>query len=216
MAISSSLLLAFLLVSLSLCTDCYQGEYLDSTGQCQQCDISCATCKSSQSCSSCYSQMFIVAQGTQLLCDLCYNVLPLCESCISAQKCQTCSTGYYPDSEHVCQNCSNFEPYCTLCRESNGGFMCVQCQNTHQIVNNRCTPIDPNFVGNATGSNSTGVSNNQNAQTNNANTNQTAGTNASNSSQAAPTTAQKPNGTTSAPSSGSSAGIVKISPCQSH
>lgn len=63
-----SIIFFFCLVALVLANDCFVGEYKNSKGECEQCHISCATCSSSEGCSTCYDQMFLNAVGNQIHC----------------------------------------------------------------------------------------------------------------------------------------------------
>jgi len=145
----------FLLAISVLANNCFIGEYYDNNqGSCQQCDISCATCSSSQGCTSCYTQMYLKSQGNSVLCDLCYNVVKHCQICISSTKCKSCSNGYLLDSNSVCQSCSSQLNNCLFCFQNSTILECVLCNYTHTLVEGTCVSNDPetNANENATGS----------------------------------------------------------------
>ena len=50
----TNLQIFFFLLFLTSSLACDPGSFLDTTGVCLQCDISCNTCKSSDGCSTCY------------------------------------------------------------------------------------------------------------------------------------------------------------------
>jgi hypothetical protein len=60
--------LVTILTLLACCLACEDGMYTTSTGRCVQCDISCNTCRSSDGCSTCYDQMYLMARGNTIIC----------------------------------------------------------------------------------------------------------------------------------------------------
>jgi hypothetical protein len=136
------------------CSQCYQGNYMDSTGTCQQCPgyPKCSACSSPKgtctACSSGYTYNYSNAS-----CTPCQDSLPNCSSCMFGY-CIACNTGYYlftnkclacPDKCSSCtsltrctgcktgilinyactEGCSSSDPYCMKC--SSTPNTCIQC-----------------------------------------------------------------------------------------
>jgi hypothetical protein len=133
--LSNLIIVMALVLCLRACDD---GSYADSTGACKQCDISCNTCRSSDGCSTCYDQMYLVARGNLIVCDLCYNVNKGCDICLTGTKCQNCSAGYFLEPDNTCSNCSTLMAHCLLCETGNATY-CVSCKNPYQLINGICT-----------------------------------------------------------------------------
>jgi proprotein convertase subtilisin/kexin type 5 len=134
----SQILKILLLFAIAICINtCDDGSYSDANGICQQCDISCSTCRSSDGCHTCYDQMYLIARGNLIVCDLCYNVNKGCDICITATKCQNCSSGYFLDQDNTCSKCNTLIPNCLLCQVGNS-TLCVSCINPYQPINGGC------------------------------------------------------------------------------
>lgn len=144
-----SLILVWVVVAGVGCQVCSEGEFLDSSKVCQQCDISCATCYSSDGCATCYEQMFMISRGNMVVCDICYNVNKGCTTCQTASKCTRCSNSYYLMSDGTCASCSTLTPNCLLCAAN--GTLCLSCQHPYQMVGGVCwknsTAVDSNNGG---------------------------------------------------------------------
>jgi proprotein convertase subtilisin/kexin type 5 len=152
MKASNLALTLVLLVVATTANDCFMGEYYDSNQKsCQQCDISCASCSSSQGCTSCYTQMYLRSQGNSVLCDLCYNIVKNCQICISATKCESCSNGYLLDSNKVCQSCSSQLDNCLYCFQNSTILQCIVCDFNYTLVQGTCISNESNSTQNDTG-----------------------------------------------------------------
>lgn len=134
---TTNLRIFFFLLFLTSALSCDTGSFLASTGVCQQCDISCNTCKSSDGCSTCYDQMYLVARGDLVICDLCYKVNKGCDICLTASKCQNCSAGYVLQNDNTCESCSGIYPNCLLCNIGNI-TECVSCKQPYELINGEC------------------------------------------------------------------------------
>lgn len=98
---------------------CFVGEYTNVDDTCKQCDISCNTCKSSDGCSTCYGQMYLMTRGNMVVCEVCYRVNKGCAVCLTASKCSTCSNGYFLQDDNTCISCATMYPHCMLCTSNN-------------------------------------------------------------------------------------------------
>ena len=148
----------FTLLACSLACD--NGMYADSNGTCVQCDISCSTCRSSEGCSTCYDQMYLIARGNTIVCDVCYNVNLGCDVCLTATKCQSCSVGYYMQQDSTCAPCNNLTPNCILCFDGNA-TRCISCEQSYQLVGEVCVGNGSSTNSSSAGSSSANQGNNQ-------------------------------------------------------
>lgn len=134
--ISKLCVVLLFLVSIQCCD---QGEYADSNRVCQQCDISCNTCRSGDGCATCYDQMYLVARGNRVLCDVCYNVNKGCDVCLTNNKCSNCTAGFYLKQDNTCARCNTLVSNCLLCKIDNFTMYCVSCSAPFRLINGRCT-----------------------------------------------------------------------------
>ena len=133
--ISKFCVVLLLIVSIECCDP---GEYSDSDKICRQCDISCNTCRSADGCATCYDQMYLVARGNRVLCDVCYNVNKGCDVCLTNNKCSNCSNGFYLRQDNTCAKCNSLVSNCLLCKTSNTTTYCISCSAPFRLVGSAC------------------------------------------------------------------------------
>ncbi|KAL4488070.1 hypothetical protein ABPG72_009408 [Tetrahymena utriculariae] len=125
----------------NICSECLSGYYRDSNNQCQKCSDSfcdqctgpnqsdCTLCLQSSlkpyllvddnSCSDCILDGHYKSQTSCLKC------ITNCKTCSDNSTCSKCSTGYYIDSNQLCQKCS--DSFCDQCTGPNKSD-CTLCQ----------------------------------------------------------------------------------------
>jgi len=106
-------------------------NYFEYNGNCESCNYGCASCSSSEFCTSCDSGFYL--SGSQCLTIICpYE----CSSCSSSEVCTSCNTGYYPLGNQClscatnCNSCSSAD----ICESCDQGFFlngasCQACSN---------------------------------------------------------------------------------------
>lgn len=114
-----------------VCTLCKDGYYL-LDGACYQCEYTCETCLTYESCSTC--KLYSSLQTNYCECDMTYgrDLDNSCSSCTSNCKyctndystCNTCFDSYYlsdnlcPQCHNTCATCVSTSTYCLTCHEN--------------------------------------------------------------------------------------------------
>lgn len=156
------------------CLQCYQGNYMDSKGTCQQCPgyPKCSTCSSpkgictacslgytynyaNSSCTPCEESLpncTTCFLGYCLACNTgyynqnykCVACPEKCSSCISPTRCTACKTGILINFTCV-ESCSTTDSYCAKC-STYTKTTCIQCQDGYFLSSqDKCTKCpDPN------------------------------------------------------------------------
>lgn len=120
--------------SITTCTNCTTGFFLQSPMSCQPCPTNCMQCISTTACSQClptFTQDLngacVCSVGTYYdgvsACLSCNNAITGCTECSSSSVCTICGLTYYqPLGTTSCSACT---PNCVQCDDSG----CLTCQN---------------------------------------------------------------------------------------
>ena len=118
-----------LCTSLSKCTKCDDGYYIDENGKCGACTIGCKTCKNSSTCQKCDNDFKLVGNMCYQKCD------SKCEFCTNSI-CKKCVQGYhYKNGE------------CVICNESDSISILANGLSVYKYnMGDECGPPIPNDV----------------------------------------------------------------------
>lgn len=110
------------------CETCDDGYYAFD-GQCQQCDISCATCMDSTFCLTCSAGYYNNSNSNLGTCAACPNG---CSFCSGPATCTGCLTSF----RLTAPSCTACSTLCTMCNA--GG--CTKCSSGYAAVGGACQP----------------------------------------------------------------------------
>ncbi|EWS73335.1 REJ domain protein (macronuclear) [Tetrahymena thermophila SB210] len=106
-------------------------QYIDTTGQCQNCMQYCSKCSQANKCDTCLSG-FTLSDSFICQCQGFFNSNNQCIPC--APSCKTCSDS----SITSCKSCIN-NYYAVIDYQNQSLFQCLQiCPNNYQLINNTC------------------------------------------------------------------------------
>jgi hypothetical protein len=114
----------------SVCTACYGGYYVNSSGVCVLANPLCASLGVNGVCTSCYAG-YVLSGTTCAVPVVSYD--PYC-STHSGSACTACYAGYYVSSSGVCSLAS---PWCATYAMIGGN--CLSCPNGYSLSSGKCT-----------------------------------------------------------------------------
>ncbi|ELP91623.1 protein serine/threonine kinase, putative [Entamoeba invadens IP1] len=138
-----------------ICTNCTAGYFPQSDGRCGVCDTTCGgKCNTvSGVCTGCSSNHVYNPSNTKT-CRVCTLLDAKCSTCdtnFGSEKCVSCTSGYYPDSNGKCILCDNTcggkcnttTGVCTGCLDGyvKNGMSCISCA----AFNADCETCDSNY-----------------------------------------------------------------------
>lgn len=133
------------------CNKCIDNYVVIHDGSCVFCeDIfpDCEECKMEGSEPRCIKCRFgygliekTAAVSTTDVCEFCHNVIPNCTVCAFETKdkvtCLACNEGLQMIAKNSCSNCTEIDPYCTMC-VSSPNPTCTVCKSGMTFVDGKC------------------------------------------------------------------------------
>ncbi|KAL4454048.1 hypothetical protein ABPG73_009847 [Tetrahymena malaccensis] len=126
----------------SSCLSCNNGYYLNTSNQCQQCQVPCGNCIDSPTkCLSCTPAQSYTFDSSNNSCNfICDSSCKTCSLPNNSSRCLSCNNGYYLNASNQCQQCQ--APCGNCIDQPTKCLSCTSAQNyTFDSSNNSCNLI---------------------------------------------------------------------------